>query len=284
MAYIGIDRGIVKHWIYEDAEYFKVWFEILYRARFSYEPERKMLEGKLITIEYGQFIFGRTSWSDRLKVSEQRLRTLFKKLQDDEMIEVIQRFPKFSLYSVKNYEKYNQQSNQQQDQSKQWFSGDANQQNNNGSTSNQPAANQQLTTQEELSNNAKPKVTRKNNKTYTPEFDEFWNVYPRKIGKLEAFKTWERIIKNGESATTIILCASNYAQDCVNRQTAEQYIKHPKTFLNDERYKDFMVIVLSQPKSGYEKTKSKLDQMLAEEEAKRNGTGRYYQTGTDHFG
>jgi len=278
MAYIGIDRGIVKHWIYEDAEYFKVWFEILYRARFSPEPERKMIEGKFVTIEYGQFLFGRTSWSERLKVSEQRLRTLFKKLQTDEMIELVQQYPKFSLFTVKNYEKYNQQSNQQQDQAEQGISGIGNQHGNSTSTSNQPATNQQLTTQEERSNKGVTKSTKKTIKTYTPEFDEFWNVYPRKLGKLEAFKTWERIIKK-ESPTVIIQCASNYAQDCINRKTEERFIKHPKTFLNDERYKDYMVIVLSQPK----KQQNVFDQLLAAEEEKKNGTYGYYQTGTDTF-
>ena len=141
MAFIGIDRGIENHWIYQDAEYFKVWFEILLRARYSTEPEKKLIEGKIVTIEYSQFIFGRISWSERLKVSEQRLRTLMKKLVADEMIELVQKFPKFSLYSVKNYEKYNQQNNQQKDHIEQGFEDDVNQQSNSTPTSSQPAAN-----------------------------------------------------------------------------------------------------------------------------------------------
>jgi DnaD/phage-associated family protein len=149
VAFIGIDREIENHWIYQDAEYFKVWFEILLRARFSNEPEKRLIEGKLVTIEYGQFIFGRVSWSKRLKVSEQRLRTLFKKLVDDGMIELIQKFPKFSLYSVKNYAKYNQQSNHQREQLYQGFYDTTNHHSNSESTSSQPAANQQLTTQEQ---------------------------------------------------------------------------------------------------------------------------------------
>lgn len=163
MAFVGIDREIENHWIYQDAEYFKVWFEILLRARFSNEPEKTMMEGKLIIIERGQFIFGRISWSKRLGVSEQRLRTLFKKLSDDGMVEAIQKYPKFSLYRVKNYEKYNQQTNHQQDQSAQGNSGTVNQQSNNGSTSSQPAANQQPTTQEQGSNkvNKDKKVLKK---------------------------------------------------------------------------------------------------------------------------
>jgi hypothetical protein len=243
VAFIGLDRGIVDHWIYQDAEYFKVWFEMLYRARFSHEPEKKLIEGKLVTIEYGQFIFGRMSWSERLNISEQRLRTLLKKLTDDDMIEVVQKFNKFSLYYIKNYAKFNQQGNQQKTHEYQGFESDANQHNNQQLTSSQPAANQQLTTQEQCINNVN-KVNKDKTKTYTPEFDEFWNVYPRKIGKMECFKTWEKVIKKGEQSSFIIQCADNYAKDCLNKQTEERFIKHPKTFLNDERYKDFKIIAL----------------------------------------
>lgn len=80
--------------------------------------------------------------------------------------------------------------------------------------------------------------------TYTPEFDEFWNVYPRKIGKAECFKTWKTVLKKGEQPSFIIQCAQNYANMCQAKGTEEQFIKHPKTFLNEERYKDFKVIVI----------------------------------------
>jgi hypothetical protein len=91
---------------------------------------------------------------------------------------------------------------------------------------------------------SKRKVKEKVIKTYTTEFDEFWNVYPRKIGKVECFKTWEKVIKNGEQSSLIIQCADNYAKDCLNKNTEERFIKHPKTFLNDERYKDYKIIAL----------------------------------------
>lgn len=46
MAYIGIDRNIVNHWIYKDSEYFITWFEMIYRARYSKEPGQEIIEGK----------------------------------------------------------------------------------------------------------------------------------------------------------------------------------------------------------------------------------------------
>lgn len=165
MAYIGLDRGIVDHWIYQDAEYFKVWFEMLYRARFSKEPHTELVDGEVVVVNYGEFIYGRIKWSERLKVSEQRLRTLIKKLKAQDMIEVVSEHRKCTLYTIKNYAKFNQQSNQQETYIQQGFEGGANQQINQPSTSSQPAANQQLTTKEErkkVNNDKKDKKEPKN--------------------------------------------------------------------------------------------------------------------------
>src|SRR5690242_4478953 len=103
MAFIGIDRAIENHWIYQDPEYFKVWFEILIRTRYGKDTERKLIEGELVTIEYGQFVFGRIKWSERLKVSERRIRTLFEKLINDGMIELVLKYRKCTVYKVVNY-------------------------------------------------------------------------------------------------------------------------------------------------------------------------------------
>lgn len=243
MAHIRIDRDIRNHWIYRDPEYFIVWFEMLCCARFSREPKTDMQGDEIYTINYGEFMFGRISWSQRLNVSEQRLRTLLKKLVKEDMIQLVSKHRRFSIYKITNYEKFNHQNNQQENLDTEAFSGDSNQQINRDSTSSQPAANQQLTTKEECKEGSK-KVKKDSNKTYTPEFMEFWNVYPRSIGKLEAFKTWQKVIKGGADHELVIRCASNYAQDCSYRNTDPQYIKHPKTFLNEERYLDYKMIPL----------------------------------------
>ncbi len=153
MAFIGIDREIEHHWIYQDPEYFKVWFEILLRTRYSKETEKKLIEGELVTIEYGHFVFGRIKWSDRLKVSERRIRTLFEKLIKDGMIEVVNKYRKCSVYKVVNFAKYHvkndQQSDQQPDQSQQGEMDFGDQQTDQRATSERPAGDQRATTQEQ---------------------------------------------------------------------------------------------------------------------------------------
>lgn len=149
MAYIGIDRGVRNHWIYQDSEYFHVWFEMIACARFTEGVHRELIEGELVEVEYGEFIYGRISWSDRLGVSQQRLRTLISKLIKDDMLELRRTYRKSSVYRLKNFQKFNHQSNQlinqQRSLTHQVISGDTNQQTNHHinqqPTSNQPAAN-----------------------------------------------------------------------------------------------------------------------------------------------
>lgn len=133
--FIGINRDIVNHWVYQDAEYFKVWFEMIHRARYSKEPSKEMIDGQIVEINYSEFIFGRKKWSERLGVSEQRLRTLLKKLMQDDMIELTMKNNKFSIYRIKNYEMYNHQNNHQETQSDQWNYEHGNRQSNQQPTS-----------------------------------------------------------------------------------------------------------------------------------------------------
>lgn len=144
-GFLRISRCIIDHWIYQDAEYFKVWFEMLFRARYSTEPVTKLVYGQLVTLNRGEFIFGRQSWSKRLGISEQRLRTLIDKLIQDNMIEVVKKNNKFTIYRVINYEKYNPQTNQQETTENEQKQEDDNQQ----TTSKQPTSNLQVTTKEE---------------------------------------------------------------------------------------------------------------------------------------
>jgi len=84
-------------------------------------------------------------------------------------------------------------------------------------------------------------------KEYTPEFTAFWSVYPRPLGKLDAFDKWLKALEAGATAEKIIACAENYAKQCKHYETEERYIMHPKTFLYKSRFLDFETVTLSQP-------------------------------------
>ena len=65
---------------------------------------------------------------------------------------------------------------------------------------------------------------------YTRDFEEFWNHYPLKAGKIKAFAAWKTAIKKHTTSAVIILAARRMAQD-PNLPDAS-FIPHPTTWLN----------------------------------------------------
>lgn len=69
---------------------------------------------------------------------------------------------------------------------------------------------------------AKPELT----------FDDFWRVYPRRVGKLAALRAWQKAIRLAP-AEEIIEAAGRYA-----RVAEMPYTCHPTTWLNQGRWMD----------------------------------------------
>lgn len=63
------------------------------------------------------------------------------------------------------------------------------------------------------------------------DFEEFWEVYPKKVDKGEAFKKYKARRNDGYSAEEILAAAKAYKAECERKHTEKQYIKHAKTFL-----------------------------------------------------
>ena len=73
-------------------------------------------------------------------------------------------------------------------------------------------------------------------------FERFWELYPRKEGKKAARKAWDRL-KVGPDLMCQIM-QSLHKQKTSNQWTRDggQYIPHPATWLNGERWKDETVV------------------------------------------
>lgn len=79
----------------------------------------------------------------------------------------------------------------------------------------------------------KTEEPKKKSKTdYSEEFIRFYDLYPRRGTKAEAFKCFKARINDGFKAEDIIKAAMNYAEKCRKNHTDEQYIMLPKTFLS----------------------------------------------------
>lgn len=70
-----------------------------------------------------------------------------------------------------------------------------------------------------------------------PGFARFWETYPRKVGKGHAKKAWAKAVNDGADPEEIISGAERFRMD-PTRSRDPQFIAHPSTWLNGERWKD----------------------------------------------
>lgn len=72
-------------------------------------------------------------------------------------------------------------------------------------------------------------------------FDDFWKLYPRKVGKGKALEAWGKAIAN-ESPETIIGAVAKYREDVAGAE--RKYLPYPGTWLNQERWFDYVEVSL----------------------------------------
>lgn len=78
-------------------------------------------------------------------------------------------------------------------------------------------------------------------KSTTDGFAEFWEVYPKRAGKLAAEKAYSRAIKGGATAEQITLSAMRYAAERDREPDPAKrakYTKNPSTWLNGGHWGD----------------------------------------------
>jgi len=81
-------------------------------------------------------------------------------------------------------------------------------------------------------------------------FDEFWNAYPRHVGKAKAKTTFATKVKNGADPIAVVAAARSYADRCRTTKQDPQFIPHPTTWLNRESWTDDLDEALPQAATG----------------------------------
>lgn len=84
-----------------------------------------------------------------------------------------------------------------------------------------------------------------NNQSPVVQFEDFWSICPRKTAKGSARKAWLKAIKTA-SPETIIDGIKAYAKSA--QGTEPQYIAHPATWLNGERWSDETTVQTKKPR------------------------------------
>jgi hypothetical protein len=83
---------------------------------------------------------------------------------------------------------------------------------------------------------------------YTESFAKFWEAYPNKTAKGDAFKAWQKI--KSRPAVEILLAAVEKQKSCSQwKRDSGQFIPHPSTWLNQRRWEDEAQLPLSNKSS-----------------------------------
>ena len=84
------------------------------------------------------------------------------------------------------------------------------------------------------------------NINYSPDFERFWELCPKKSGKPYAYQIWQRLQKVEPESEQARLEGMKFYRDR-HLDTQEQFLLNPSTFLNQRRWED--VPVKPQPKN-----------------------------------
>lgn len=71
-----------------------------------------------------------------------------------------------------------------------------------------------------------------------PLFQEFWRLYPRKVGKADALKTWLKLKPSGELVAQMLTTLAWQKQQDAWVKDGGQYVPHPASWLNAGRWDD----------------------------------------------
>ena len=69
-------------------------------------------------------------------------------------------------------------------------------------------------------------------------FLEFWEKYPKKVGKGEALRIWKKLRPSNELSERIIASVVAHISDAQWKKESGRFIPNPATFLNQGRYDD----------------------------------------------
>ena len=168
-----------------------------------------------------------------------------------------------------NFESYEEIKNKRRDAAnKRWHKeneNDTNEYKDMQSNANECKAMQSNTNNANTKTNTNTKTNINNSssaklsdKAFEDEFQEVWNIYPRKEGRKNALKAYIKARKNGTSKETILNGLNAYISKIKAERTETQYIKHGSSWFSQECWlddysakKDFMETQRNKDENGF---------------------------------
>ena len=201
----------------------EAWIDILKNTHFKDEPTQRLIRGRLITIEYGECVMTTRYCGQAWRWSQSSVLRFLKLLELMEQI-TLKTVQQMTKITVLNYYKYDIRQNNNESVANQWRFSDGS-----------------VTVQTKEHKNVKS-VKNKEIKTSSNGFDEFWKNYPRKVGKKDAIKSWNKIKPSQELVEKMLSTINIQIQSEQWNKNNGQYIPYPTTWLNQGRWDDEPII------------------------------------------
>lgn len=205
-GWIKVHRTILEHphWLSEPFTRAQAWIDLLLLA--NHKESRIRKRGIMVIMDRGAVGHDERTLAARWKWSRGKVRRFLQELTEEKQIirKISQKtIPNNTSVSaciyILNYDKYQ--------------SGD---------------------TEDSTEDGTRTRIIKNIKNIYTSDFESFWTAYPRKVGKMAAFKAWQR---NSPPSLEKILNAIEQQKKAEQWQD-ERFIPHPKTWLNQARWDD----------------------------------------------
>lgn len=102
-GWIKIHRSTIDHWIWQDAQKFHWWIELLFMA--NWEQKKVVVGNTIVTVERGQMVASNSFLMEKWGVCTHTVRNFLRLLEADGMITQTT-YPKYNIITICNYDKY----------------------------------------------------------------------------------------------------------------------------------------------------------------------------------
>ena len=196
-GYIKLHRKILDNpLVMKSSDHFAIWMYLLLNA--AHKKYDTLIGSERVTLNPGQLVTGRKKIAKDLKINESKVQRILKLFENCQQIEQ-QMNNLCRVISILKWDDYQH-------------------------------SNIQLNTERTLNKN-----TNNIKNIYIDQFNEFWNVYDKKVSKPKAITAYNKALKK-VSHQTIMSALNNQKKLWVGKDKA--YIKHPTTWLNQECWED----------------------------------------------
>ena len=222
-GWIKLNRQIQEHWIWDDERYDKAhaWIDLLLLA--DHETKKKLYRGEIILLERGSVNRSFSCLAERWKWSRKAVRHFIDILEKDGMVSTRVSTNR-TVITIENYDKYQNVSDE-----------GINESNNEGINRGINRGSNEGNTNKNVKND-------KNEKNiYLSSFVTFWENYPKKQDKGQAYKCYKARLNDGWSEEELLTACKNYAAECKKEKRETRYIKNGSTFLSSTTpFTDFL--------------------------------------------